>query len=564
MKHIEILKQNEDWERNSNYTAVRQSKDLRTRAMGRFYTHEIIGRYLAQATLASYTSTDDSDINVLDPFCGDGRLIYWLLQEIAIHKRLRQYQLRICLWEYDEEALSMAKENITEIAKNLKLKVDIHTAKGDTFLLAPQYLGQFHIVITNPPWELMKPDSRDLLQFNNQDVADYKAKVKEYNRQLTELYPLSKPKGGFLSSNINLARYGTEVALRLTRNGGVCGFVSPVSLLSDHVSIELRRWIFENHALNDFAFFPAEAKLFNQVDQSAITLVASPGLAQRASSRVTIYNSHGQQCTQSKLNIDMQELEGRDFIFPIHFGLDAVRLLSKWKYLSTVRDLEDDGLWLGRELDETRYRDFIGDIGEYLFVKGYMVKRFGMEEIPQKFVNPDGPSVPKSAEHYRIAWRDVSRPTQKRRIHATIIPFGWVTGNSLSVAYFHNDDIKRLKALLAIMNSLVFEFQVRSLLSTNHISLSAIRRVRIPDFTSPKIMTELAELSDRNLLTQNSFNPDLEVRVAHLYDLTMKEFKMLLSSFNKIEKYEVDELLSNQLWQNKSQASSELRNKYAD
>src|SRR5258708_20792307 len=147
------------------------------------------------------------------------------------------------------------------------------------------------------------------------------------------------------------------------------------------------------------------------------------------------------------------------------------RVLSSFQHLPTFHSMETSGLaglWAGGEIEETGYESFLDSRGSYRFVKGKMVRRFWVEDLPSQYVSVDGPPIPRSADHFRVAWRDVSRPSQKRRIHAAIIPPKHVTGNSLSVAYFKDDDLQRLKALLAVVNSLVFEAQVRGKLATGH------------------------------------------------------------------------------------------------
>ena len=62
----------------------------------------------------------------------------------------------------------------------------------------------------------------------------------------------------------------------------------------------------------------------------------------------------------------------------------------------------------------------------------------------------------------------------------TIIPAGWVAGNSLHVAYYRDGDPVRLRALYAVLSSLVFEFQVRCRLATGHMSLGIVRSSRVP------------------------------------------------------------------------------------
>jgi DNA (cytosine-5)-methyltransferase 1 len=204
----------------------------------------------------------------------------------------------------------------------------------------------------------------------------------------------------------------------------------------------------------------------------------------------------------------------------------------------------NEPLWAGRELDETGHKRFLGEEGDYLFLKGRMIQRFGIVEAPTEYVRRDGPRIPISADYHRIAWRDVSRPSQKRRLHATLIPPGWVTGNSLHVAYFRNRSLTRLKALLAVMNSFVFEFQLRAYLATSHVSLSSVRKVRIPLLSDCRLVERLTQLVDQCLEGCEASPIEIEIQVARAYGLERDDFKLLLSAFDNLTDTQINSLLS--------------------
>jgi len=133
-------------------------------------------------------------------------------------------------------------------------------------------------------------------------------------------------------------------------------------------------------------------------------------------------------------------------------------------------------------------------------------------------------------------------------MHATIIPPGRVTGNSLNVAYFRDDDLFKLKALLAVVNSFVFEAQIRSYLATGHISLGSVRQVRVPTLNSGAQVRRLVELVDRCLSDDAEALVAVEVAAARIYGLDRTDFEQLLTSFPKLERDEVAQLLESPEW----------------
>lgn len=543
MDHVDLLK-------TEAGADILGSKDLLTRVTGRFYTHNIIGKHLIGALLRDWAPCNDL-IRVVEPFCGDGRLIVLLLESIARAESLSRRRWQITLWDCDTRAIEEAKKRVRVAAAELNLNVEVQALSGDTFTRAPEQFGQFDVCVTNPPWEVLKPDRRELGILSPENAEEYIALLKQHDSLLRSLYPLSAPLKRFSGWGTNLARCGTELCLRLLADGGVAGIVSPASLLGDQMFVKLRRWIFTEHSISDIAFYAAEARLFDKVDQPSITVVASRS---EQNGTTPVLWTYGKDLDRKSMVVTPEawrSLADENWVVPLQFGLDLIRFQAKWQDLQKFVDLEGDGaedLWAGRELDETDHQSFLADRGEYLFMKGRMVKRFGLAESPDKFVRVDGPRVPESADHYRLVWRDVSRPNQKRRMHATIIPPGQVTGNSLNVAYFRDDDLQKLKALLAIVNSFVFEAQIRSYLATGHISLGAVRQGRVPPLGVGPQVRRLVELVDRCLSDDAEALIAIEVAVARLYGLAQAEFGELLTSFAKLEREEVTLLLADPEW----------------
>lgn len=527
------------------------SKDLLTRSTGRFYTPEFIGRRLADVVAQTAQLEDRSRISVVDPFCGDGRLVGWLLESVSARGGAGPRRWRIELWDCDAVALDAARERVLDLAVRLDEQVEVRTVLGDTFAYAPYRLGQFTVCITNPPWEVLKPDRRELKELSAHEAKEYIEMLRVQSKRLAEGYPLSTPKRRFAGWGMNLARAGTEAALRLTTSKGVCGIVSPASLLADQMSKSLRSWIFEKHAVQDIAYYVAEAKLFEKVDQPSVTLVASPGKMIHRPPELFTYNRDLQEEQVRFGSQEWHSLQSDGYVFPLQFGLGLLTLRSRWDDLPRFADLEGGSrgsLWAGRELDETGHKRFLDDDGDYLFVKGRMVSRFRMCEPPRYYVRRGARRIPPSADHYRLAWRDVARPNQKRRVQAAIVPPGMVTGNSLHVAYFKDDDIERLKALLAVVNSFVFEAQVRMNLATAHVSLGVVREAHVPSLDDRALTAELARLVDQCEEGDETALTTVEVRVAQMYGLLREDFALLLSAFEKVGEEAKTVLLSSSTW----------------
>jgi Alw26I/Eco31I/Esp3I family type II restriction m6 adenine DNA methyltransferase len=520
MDHLAILEA-------ADRTAI-NGKNIQRRASGRFYTHELIGRHLAAAVASATTLRDE--VSVIDPFGGDARLVAWLLPELA-KRGVRR--VRAAVWEQDRTAAPLAAKRVEDSAAAAGIDVQVDLWRGDTFDRAVTTRERFDFVVTNPPWELLKPDHRELRRLPAHVRDEYVAELRAFDRRLASEFPVSQPSRRFAGWGTNLSRVGTEVALRLTADGGACGVVCPSSLLADSTTATLRGWLLERFALVDVAHWPAEARLFENVDVPCLSFVAVRGLHQNGT-RVTRIGASRAVTDSEIVNLGRKWLEGRDYAIPVQFGAEGIRLLEQLDghpRLAALEGRQPQGLWAGRELDETGRATFTVTSGEHPFVRSLHVHRLAQPALPRdEFVDVTKRPLPASAGHVRLVWRDISRPSQKRRIHASLLPAGPVTGNSVSVAHFRDGDLPRLLALLGLVSSLPFEFQVRSLLMTNHVSLSAMRAARLPALTSSKVH-ELAEATYNCLARRTEAEARLEYLAARAYDLDLDTWAGIASCF---------------------------------
>jgi hypothetical protein len=117
-------------------------------------------------------------------------------------------------------------------------------------------------------------------------------------------------------------------------------------------------------------------------------------------------------------------------------------------------------------------------------------------------------------------------------MHVALVPEGHVTGNSLGVACFRGGSRARIEGLVAVMNSFVFELQVRAALATAHVSLGTVRRCAVPT-----LREELVGPS-----------PEVEVRVARAYGLRRDAFATILDAFPGLTAEERAAHLAKELW----------------
>lgn len=504
-----------------------QSDFENEKILGQFYTDYDVAAGMEEeiADLFSVDPFTDA-ICIIDPFCGDGRLVVGLLSKLQEKKKLERKHIKVSIWDIDTSAVEKAKTDLLSFCDNNKLSIDIDARTADAFVEYKGCESTYDICITNPPWSLLKPQKLFNKSNDEEALQGYRQAIEQYDSYMKKEFSVSQPTSKFGKWGTNLARCGTEVALKLIKNWGICGIVSPASLLNDQVSSKLRKWIFENYKVVGVSYYPAELKLYGSADVSSITIVVKGGETDQ-NLDVRIY-SDKENYKQKRIEKAVFEyIKQNGYTIPLKTGIEAIPIMMYLQHLPTTLEFcESAQLFFTRELDETRVKEKLSDQGRIEFAKGYMVDRYSFTG-DGLFLNEEVVDAPSSTSAYKVVWRDVSRDSQIRRIKATLLSPGFICGNSLGVIYSDGDGIEYLKMLLAIMNSMIYEYQARSLLVSNHVAAGIVKQIHVPE---PCIDDKIISLVDKQLQGED-VERDIELEVAKLYGITPREYETLLESF---------------------------------
>lgn len=530
--------------------AVYGGKTFAERVTGRFYTPDALAADLAdQMIQALPASTSTRIMDVADPFCGDGRLIAALLARAADESQFDRSSWRIALWDRDANAITIARQRVAEVVAHLGLQASIVTQIGDSF--AATRCGQFDLVVTNPPWELLKPDHRELAHFSVTEREQYRQRLRQKSDELDAKFPDAKGAGAWGGWATNLARCGWDLSMQLLKSEGILGIVLPSSLFADQASEQLRRVAFTRYRLIDMATYPPEARLFDRVDQPVVSATFSTRTASDRPARLRVFDKTKR--LKSVVEIGSQSSLANDgYTIATGFGASAGEVLDLMRPLPKLAQFEGSGanqLWLGRELDETRVSEKLTEGSDFPFIKGRMVNRHAVTEVPSRSVRRDLARRFDSVSRPRAVWRDVSRSSQKRRMIGAVIPPGWVAGNSLHVGCFGDGNLQRTHALHAILSSFVLEFQVRCRLATGHMSLGVVRSAHVPELDR-RLAEQLGQAALLMDASDALATDRLEVLVAQAYGLERDAFALLLENFEKVTGDEKERLLDKRLWMN--------------
>ncbi|NMG09440.1 DNA methyltransferase [Brasilonema sp. UFV-L1] len=424
--------------------------------------------------------------------------------------------------------------------------------------------GGFDAIITNPPWEIFKPQAKEFFAKYNELVTKNKMDIKTFEKEQNKLlqnpeiaeawleyqsqYPhvsayyrsseeyknqISIVNAKKAGTDINLYKLFVERCFHLLRDGGECGIVVPSGIYTDLGTKQLREMLFSQTKVTGLFCLENRKEIFEGVDcrfKFVVLTFAKGG-------KTTEFPS-------AFMRLDVQELE----IFPSHESLrisvEIVRKLSpdslsvmEFKNEIDVRIAEKmlkfpllgekiEGKWnlvLCNEFHMTNdshlfYKDF--QTGRLPLYEGKMIHQFTHQwsksqywinelEARQALLGKQQETRQRlNYQKYRLAFREIARNTDARTIIANLLPVNVFANHKLFLSHLDKSTITypELLYVCGLLNSFAFDFIARQRVTTS-ISMFIFYQLPIPRLTEgDRHFTDIIQRAAKLICTTKEFD----------------------------------------------------------
>ena len=398
-------------------------------------------------------------------------------------------------------------------------------------LTFPDVPDGFDAVISNPPWDIMQPNTSEFLAAFDLSVLDasnsaevrrikhhlltdpmvairwhmYKETFAQQHRVVDRLYAHQRigAHGGTMGGKLDIYRVFAERMLQLAAPDGAIGMIVPSAFHANEGSSGIRQHYLQDTSLEQCLSFENREKHFD-IDgrfKFALVIARRPGptramrcgfyLANLAdvadSARVITYDRDFLAATGG-VHSTFLELRHRDDMPLVRGMLQGHQPFERWSSAA--------GVTLSRELHMTDdARSFVpisrlppSEARHYLHVhEGKTIQQFSdrWDNQPRYAVAASllgrKPRTLDSARYYRAAIREVAGATNERTAIAALLPPGVLCGHTINVERnpAHRPNASAL-LLIAILNSYCFDWLVRQKAAT-HVSIYILAELPMPD-----------------------------------------------------------------------------------
>lgn len=499
-----------------------QNNNNKRKALGAFYTPYPIAEYIVKHTMRDISGRD---FKVLDPACGSGVFlsasVYCLSDKGLSNKDIVKI---IHGWDKNEEAIKISKLmiagdlglNKSELealidSKNFSCK-DTITASIESYDLFDTLScsdEQFDYIITNPPYDRLKPDN--LSECDKKELMEYVSKIKSSGQ-----YPLSS------NGSLELYRLFLEKILKLMETSrGKAGLIIPLTFTNDKSAKLLREHIISKKKLEKIIFIPEKAKAFDGVTQ-AFCIILLNSNNNEIFETLTINSAK----VIENNNVNTVSIKQLKSAFPkelnvINISDKSYELISHLNSFPTVGEVNEIKNRRG-EFDLSFNKDLLNE-GENKLLRGKGLLEYAIKGHDQvnynEFINRvNGTPKHEDILNPRIACQQIANMDAKKRLKFALVEPNTILGNSLNYINILSRSQSSLYGLLAVMNSILMDWRFRITSSNNHVNNYEINYFPIPN--NFKELDYLGEYLQNNFSSINdvAFRLELELKVLKAYN----------------------------------------------
>ena len=398
--------------------------------------------------------------------------------------------------------------------------------------------GGFDAIITNPPWEILKPNAKEFFLQHSDAVSRKSMRIEDFEEEksgilakhadvrsewlaylssfphLSEWFrcapqfanQISEVNGRKAGSDINLYKLFTEQTRNLLRDDGRCGIVIPSGIYTDLGATQLRRMLYEQTRITGLFGFENRREIFEGVHRSFKFVVLSFEKGGHTENFPAAFMRHSVSDLASfpsddslVLRVDMiARLSPATLsLMEFHSALDifiAEKLLrhpllgeeraDTWNVGFTAEfHMTNDSDIFDSAPGKNRLPLYEGKM-IWQFEHGYAEPRYWVEEKAGRcrVLGRDGDTGQKLGyQDYRLAFRDITASTNERTLVSSIIPPSLFCGNTLpTLTSPHGKD--QLLYLQAIFGSFSIDWLIRKKI-TSHCNFFYMEQIPVPRLT---------------------------------------------------------------------------------
>ncbi|NQU87408.1 MAG: Eco57I restriction-modification methylase domain-containing protein [Mariniphaga sp.] len=499
---------------------------------GSVYTPVKIAKEITHKTIKNRikNNINPGEIKIFDFGCATG--MFFISAFEFLNKKLKLDKRSIIkdnLWggDIDGIALDILKIKIYNQLDKPEIKdLELISSKlfDDNLLTSDKKMNElnnfFDVVVSNPPYFLLKINKKDS---KDKNMQEYNSSLKKRINDEVKFFRKSSYYRYSTEGMLNYYKLSLEVIVNFCKSNGEIGIICPSTLFADLSSKKLRKHLILDNRLRSIKYFPESTKIFDNVCQSTVIFYMQKGFVTKD---VKIF-VNGESLRISRELIERAFGENYEMPYIDKTGWDILNKISNYKKLKNFENIRNKR----GELDLTLFKNFITkDNTGWRLVRGKMIGNENIIEKNQEFVKIDEFIKKKSKDFIyndfnkeRLVCQQISNVDTKKRLNFVKCVSKDILANSCNyINVLNNNDLDKIRLTL---NSYLLNWRFKITSSNNHIN-----------------NYELDELPivNSNLIDNLSKNSSLKdnINICKLYGLNKEETFYILKPYFEVKKIE--------------------------